>query len=79
MISIERPPILRPDQSRSNLIDRLGSGILGWWRRYSIRRARRATIDILHRLDDRALEDIGLRRSEIERIVYDDKVERLLR
>jgi uncharacterized protein YjiS (DUF1127 family) len=40
----------------------------GYWRR----RAARATVGILHTLDDRALKDIGLDRSEIESVVYGD-------
>jgi uncharacterized protein YjiS (DUF1127 family) len=43
------------------------------WARYWTVRARRATAGILHRLDDRALRDIGLDRSEIEFVVYGDR------
>jgi uncharacterized protein YjiS (DUF1127 family) len=38
------------------------------WARYWMRRAARATAGILHTLDDRALKDIGLDRSEIESV-----------
>jgi uncharacterized protein YjiS (DUF1127 family) len=38
------------------------------WARYWTRRAARATAGILHTLDDRALKDIGLDRSEIESV-----------
>lgn len=40
------------------------------WTGYWTRRAEHATIAILHGLDDRALKDIGLDRSEIESVVY---------
>jgi uncharacterized protein YjiS (DUF1127 family) len=40
------------------------------WSRYWTRRAACATVAILHALDDRALKDIGLGRSEIESVVY---------
>jgi uncharacterized protein YjiS (DUF1127 family) len=40
-----------------------------WWRAYNIRRARIAAVRELHALDDRMLRDIGVSRSEIERVV----------
>ena len=40
------------------------------WTTYWTHRAARATAGILHTLDDRALKDIGLDRSEIESVVY---------
>ena len=40
------------------------------WRSYWQRRARRATIHLLHSLDDRTLHDIGVGRSEISSLVY---------
>jgi uncharacterized protein YjiS (DUF1127 family) len=42
----------------------------GAWSRYWTRRAEHATVGLLHALDDRALKDIGLDRSEIESVVY---------
>jgi uncharacterized protein YjiS (DUF1127 family) len=38
------------------------------WATYWMHRAARATAGILHTLDDRALKDIGLDRSEIESV-----------
>ena len=40
------------------------------WAAYAEARERRASIAALHDLDDRALRDIGLHRSEIEWAVY---------
>ena len=43
------------------------------WTRYWTHRAARATLAMLHSLEDRALKDIGLDRSEIESVVYSDR------
>jgi uncharacterized protein YjiS (DUF1127 family) len=40
------------------------------WVGYWTHRARRATVFVLHALDDRTLKDIGMDRSEIESVVY---------
>ncbi len=40
------------------------------WRVYWESRARRAAVELLHHLDDRALHDIGISRSEIDKMVY---------
>jgi uncharacterized protein YjiS (DUF1127 family) len=40
------------------------------WSCYWTRRAANATVAVLHALDDRALKDIGLDRSEIKSVVY---------
>jgi uncharacterized protein YjiS (DUF1127 family) len=40
------------------------------WRRYWQHRAKRATVELLHSLDDRTLHDIGLSRCEIASLVY---------
>jgi uncharacterized protein YjiS (DUF1127 family) len=42
------------------------------WARYWTQRAARATAGVLHTLDDRALKDIGLDRSEIESVASCD-------
>ena len=42
------------------------------WSRYWTRRAECAAIAVLYALDDRALKDIGLDRSEVESVVYGD-------
>jgi len=47
-----------------------GDRIAGAWRRYWQRRAKRATVELLHSLDDRTLRDIGLSRCEITSVVY---------
>jgi len=50
------------------------SGLAGWaaalWRGYLDRRARRATVRILHSLDSRTLKDIGIDPGEIHSVVY---------
>jgi uncharacterized protein YjiS (DUF1127 family) len=48
---------------------RVGAGLQRAWRNYWRRRAARATLVILHSLDDRTLKDIGMDRSEIESVV----------
>jgi uncharacterized protein YjiS (DUF1127 family) len=40
-----------------------------WWRAYALRRERNAAVWELRALDDRALKDIGINRSEIEWVV----------
>jgi uncharacterized protein YjiS (DUF1127 family) len=52
------------------LAPRAGSRIARAWRTYWQRRARRATVDLLHSLDDRTLRDIGVGRNEIASVVY---------
>jgi uncharacterized protein YjiS (DUF1127 family) len=54
----------------STLAARAGSRIARAWRTYWQRRARRATVDLLHSLDDRTLRDIGVGRNEITSLVY---------
>jgi uncharacterized protein YjiS (DUF1127 family) len=43
------------------------------WARYWTRRAQHATVAVLSSLDDRALKDIGLDRSEIPSVVYGER------
>jgi uncharacterized protein YjiS (DUF1127 family) len=40
------------------------------WTAYLTHRAQRATVRILHDLDDVTLRDIGLSRSEVDSVVY---------
>ena len=54
-----------------------GDRIARVWRRYWQRRAKRATVDLLHSLDDRTLRDIGLSRCEITSVVYGRPGERM--
>ena len=56
---------------------RIGGRIAMAWRAYWQRRARLATVHLLHSLDDRTLHDIGVGRSEISSIVYGRRGERM--
>jgi uncharacterized protein YjiS (DUF1127 family) len=47
-----------------------------WWAAHAARRERRAAVRELAALDDRALKDIGLSRSEIEYVVYGQAIGR---
>jgi uncharacterized protein YjiS (DUF1127 family) len=49
---------------------RVGAALQKAWRNYWRRRAAWATCTMLRSLDDRALKDIGIDRSEIESVVY---------
>jgi uncharacterized protein YjiS (DUF1127 family) len=42
----------------------------GYWLAFWAWRARRATVELLHGLDDRTLHDIGISRGEISSAVY---------
>ena len=50
----------------SSFYSRLSDGVRSAWAGYWVRRAERATVFVLHKLDDRTLKDIGMDRSEIE-------------
>jgi uncharacterized protein YjiS (DUF1127 family) len=50
--------------------ERIASLLGRWWHAYVSRRERKAAVRELHGLDDRALRDIGISRSEIESVVY---------
>jgi len=52
-----------------SLSHRFGEVASGLWRGYWQRRSQRATIALLHSLQDNVLHDIGLDRSEIESVV----------
>jgi uncharacterized protein YjiS (DUF1127 family) len=52
------------------LAARAGNRIARAWHIYWQWRARRATVDLLHSLDDRTLRDIGVGRNEITSLVY---------
>ena len=58
-------PISTADRDTATLAARAGSRIAKAWRAYWQRRAQRATVELLHSLDDRTLRDIGVGRSEI--------------
>jgi uncharacterized protein YjiS (DUF1127 family) len=58
------------ERDTPTLAARAGNRIARAWRTYWQRRARRATVDLLHSLDDRTLRDIGVGRNEITSLVY---------
>ena len=62
-------PLSRP-AGRTSVGRRVADMAQHAWSRYWTRRAEHATVGLLHALDDRALKDIGLDRSEIESVVY---------
>jgi uncharacterized protein YjiS (DUF1127 family) len=51
------------------LVERVTAVLGKWWRAFAQWRARKAAVRELHALDDRALRDIGINRSEIESVV----------
>lgn len=55
-----------------------GRALRDAWRGYWRCRAERATVSILHALDDRALKDIGIHRCEIESVVYGGRGDRVV-
>jgi uncharacterized protein YjiS (DUF1127 family) len=79
MTSAEASTRLQPQWIGLGAAKRLIQGLAQSWEFASIRRARNSTIAVLRALDDRTLKDIGIKRSEIEDLVNDDKAERLLR
>ena len=60
------------DLTQQTFLDRVLGPAQRAWTAYWQRRAASATVAILHSLDDRAMKDIGLDRSEIESVVYGD-------
>jgi len=58
------------DRAPPTLVPGFGGRFAGLWRSYLDRRARRATVRILHSLDARTLRDIGISPAEIESLVY---------
>jgi uncharacterized protein YjiS (DUF1127 family) len=63
----------------AGLGQRLSDTGKGLWRAYWRRRSERATIALLHALQDNVLHDIGIDRSEIESVVRTRSRGRLLR
>jgi uncharacterized protein YjiS (DUF1127 family) len=59
--------VLRPLQTLATAVAATAAGT--WWRAYALRRERNAAVRELRALDDRALKDIGINRSEIEWVV----------
>ena len=55
---------------------RFAGALQSAWTAYWIHRAERATVQMLHSLDDRTLKDIGLDRSEIESVAHNPGHER---
>ena len=68
MAHIESTRISAP--SSPGFAQRIAEVFTRLWAAYAAARERQASIAALHDLDDRALRDIGLHRSEIEWAVY---------
>jgi uncharacterized protein YjiS (DUF1127 family) len=72
-----RPSLAAGVETASELLSRAAKHISGalatLWRRYLTWQMRRATRMVLHSLDSRSLNDIGMDRSEIEAFVRDLK------
>jgi uncharacterized protein YjiS (DUF1127 family) len=69
-----------PARARNHAVfARVTSIVRQLWRAYWDYQARRATIMLLYALDDRALTDIGFKRSEIEAAVFASPSYRLRR
>jgi uncharacterized protein YjiS (DUF1127 family) len=64
------------NRSRTTLRTRAAAALRRGWRTYWERRARRATLLILHALDERTLRDIGISPSEIHSCVYSNSRDR---
>jgi uncharacterized protein YjiS (DUF1127 family) len=64
MTDIVNAPAARP--ARTPVVIRFVAGVPALWRRWRKERRMRATINTLHRLNDRTLRDIGLERGDIE-------------
>lgn len=60
----------------STVSQRFAAALQSAWTAYWIHRAERATVQMLHSLDDRTLKDIGLDRSEIELVAHNPGHER---
>jgi uncharacterized protein YjiS (DUF1127 family) len=58
-----------PRAAKATLMRRVTAVARTWWHSYRLKRRQRATVRMLHGLDDRMLKDIGLARNEIESVV----------
>lgn len=67
-----------PARAQSHAVSaRISRIVRQLWRAYWDYQARRATIMLLHALDERALADIGFKRSEIDSAVFASASDRL--
>jgi uncharacterized protein YjiS (DUF1127 family) len=62
--------VLSTQVNTGSVPQRVSEAVKRAWVGYWTHRARRATVYVLHTLDDRTLKDIGMDRSEIESVVY---------
>jgi len=65
-----RSHVLPTQANNGSVPQRVSDAVKRAWIGYWTHRARRATVFVLHTLDDRTLKDIGMDRSEIESVVY---------